>query len=168
MVDSKPFRRPESFVLANEDGRQTPANLVSGELERYRTVVGMTPQIDPSEEIGDIEEELSILLHALRASRRRCVIQCLEETKESETVSTRLLAQQIAARENGTAVEYVSGEPYKNVYNALSQTHLPTLNGADVIVYDSKRQMVQKGPLFDLAALLLNLSQPAIETFHRQ
>jgi len=128
----------------------------------------MTDQSDQPEEIGAIEEELSILLHALRASRRRCVIEYLEKTEESETVSTRLLAQQIAARENGIAVEYVSGEPYKNVYNALSQTHLPTLNSAEVIVYDPMRQTVQKGPLFDLAALVLNLSQPAIETFYRQ
>jgi hypothetical protein len=128
----------------------------------------MTLQDDLPEEIGDIEEGLSILLHALRASRRRCVIQCLEDLEESETVSTRLLAKQIAARENGIAVEYVSGEPYKNVYNALSQTHLPTLNGADIIVYDRKRQTVQRGPMFALAALVLNLSQPAIETFYRQ
>lgn len=128
----------------------------------------MTLQNDLPEEIEDIEEELSILLHALRASRRRCVIQCLEDLEESETVSTRLLAKQIAARENGIAVEYVSGEPYKNVYNALSQTHLPTLNGADIIVYDPKRQTVQRGPMFALAALVLNLSQPAIETFYRQ
>lgn len=128
----------------------------------------MTLHNDLPEEIGDIEEEVSILLHALRASRRRCVIQCLEDLEESETVSTRLLAKQIAARENGIAVEYVSGEPYKNVYNALSQTHLPTLNGADIIVYDPKRQTVQRGPMFALAALVLNLSQPAIETFYRQ
>lgn len=128
----------------------------------------MTLQNGLPEEIGDIEEELSILLHALRASRRRCVIQCLEDLEESETVSTRLLSKQIAARENGIAVEYVSGEPYKNVYNALSQTHLPTLNGADIIVYDPKRQTVQRGPMFALAALVLNLSQPAIETFYRQ
>jgi len=128
----------------------------------------MRPQNSPTAEIEEIEEGLSVLLQALRASRRRCVIQFLEGTEKSETVSTRLLAQQIAARENGIAVEYASGEPYKNVYNALSQTHLPTLNSADVIVYDPKRQTVQKGPLFDLAALLLNLSQPAIKTFYHQ
>jgi len=115
-----------------------------------------------------LEELLSTLLHALRASRRRHVVQILEHTEEDNSVSTRWLAQQIAAIENGIAVEHASGEPYKNVYNALSQSHLPTLTRAEVIVYDPQRQTVVKGPLFDLAALLLNLSQPAIETFYRQ
>jgi hypothetical protein len=115
-----------------------------------------------------LEELLSTLLHALRASRRRHVVRILEQIEDDKSASTRWLAQQIAAIENGIAVEHASGEPYKNVYNALSQSHLPTLTRAEVIVYDPQRQTVEKGPLFDLAALLLNLSQPAIETFYRQ
>lgn len=117
---------------------------------------------------ADLEELLSTLLHALRASRRRQIIHALEHEEDEETVSTRWLARQVAAKENGIAVEHATGEPYKNVYNALSQSHLPTLMRAGIIVYDPKRQTVQKGPLFDLAALLLNLSQPAVETFYRQ
>jgi len=122
---------------------------------------------EPEPETEDIEEQLSDLLHALRATRRRLVIHSLDNDSH-EVVPTRLLAQQIAAKENGIEVDYVSGEPYKNVYNALSQTHLPTLTSAGIIVYDSKRQTVQKGSVFDLGYLLLNLTQPAIETFFRQ
>lgn len=115
----------------------------------------------------DVEEQLSILLHALRASRRRQIIHILEEVEDTKTVSTRWLARRIAAIENGIQIEHASGEPYKNAYNALSQSHLPTLMNAEVIVYDPKRQTIEKGPMFDLTALLLNLSQPAIETFYR-
>ncbi|QLH84967.1 hypothetical protein HZS54_10165 [Halosimplex pelagicum] len=96
------------------------------------------------------------------------MIQILEHVKNGNTVSTRWLARQIAAIENGIAVEHASGEPYKNVYNALSQSHLPTLTNAEVIVYDPQRQTVEKGSFFDLAALLLNLSKPAIEAFYRK
>ena len=117
-------------------------------------------------ETNELEKQLSIVLHCLRTCRRRYVIQSLEDTNESKT--TRQLARQIAGKENGMHSTCVSGEQYKNVYNALSQSHLPTLNGADVIVYDPKRQTVQRGPMFALAALVLNLSQPAIETFYRQ
>lgn len=124
--------------------------------------------MDSEIEATEFEEYLSTLLHALRASRRRWVIHALEHEEDKKSVPTRLLARKVAARENGTTVEHATGEPYKNVYNALSQSHLPTLMRANIIVYDPQRQTVQKGPVFDLAALMLNLSQPAVETFYRQ
>ena len=96
------------------------------------------------------------------------MIHLLDEEKVDTTVSTRFLARQIAARENGMAPEHMSGEPYKNVYNALSHSHLPTLTKAGIIVYDPQRQNVQKGPTFHLAVLLLNLNTPTVEAFYRQ
>jgi hypothetical protein len=116
----------------------------------------------------DVENQLSILLHALRASRRRQVIQLLDDGKADTTVSTRWVARRIAASENGIPREQVSGQIYKNVYNALSQSHLPTLAEAEVIVYDPQRQMLEKGPSFRVCALLLNLNTPAVEAFYGQ
>jgi hypothetical protein len=114
----------------------------------------------------EMEEKLSVLLHSLRASRRRHVIALLDEQKAEESVSTRWLARQIAGRENGTSPDRVSSEQYKNMYNALSQSHLPTLTDADVIVYDPQRQMVQRGQSFSLAILLLNLNRPTVRAFY--
>ena len=95
----------------------------------------------------------SDLHHSLRASRRRSVIRLLGQGDESE-LSTRVLARQITAIEKEIEVEEASGEAYRNVYNALSQSHLPALAEADIIKYDSQRQTVSTGPDFLLAYLI--------------
>jgi hypothetical protein len=82
----------------------------------------------------------------------------------STVLSVQTLAREIAAAEHGVAYQHATGEPYRNVYNALSQTHLPTLADARVIVYDSDRQTVSAGPDLPLAAFLLAMNRSAIET----
>nr|WP_049972539.1 hypothetical protein [Haladaptatus cibarius] len=81
-------------------------------------------------------------------------------------LSVRKLAKMISSRETGTCVAHATGEPYRNVYNALSQTHLPTLAEADIIIYDAQRQTVRPGPNLPLAELLLAISRPTVTTFH--
>lgn len=110
------------------------------------------------------DEQLSILYHALRAARRRRVIQILNEG-QAPRLSTRNLAKEIATEEQGLADGVATGEPYRNVYNALSQTHLPTLSDAGILIYDPQRQTVAQGPNFDIAALLLDINTPTIELF---
>lgn len=85
---------------------------------------------------------------------------------ENPPIPTRWLARHIAALENGIPSEEATGEPYRNVYNALSQTHLPTLADADIIIYDSKRQTVTHGPIFSLARLLVDINEPIVSTFY--
>lgn len=58
-------------------------------------------------------------------------------------------------------------ESYRNVCNALSQTHFPTLSEADVIVYDSTRQTVGPGQYLKLVALLLNSNTPLVKFFSK-
>lgn len=101
---------------------------------------------------GDL---LATLYHALRTTRRQSVIQQLDDS-DDHLFTTRELARKITSRETKTPVEKATGEPYRNVYNALSQTHLSTLSETGIIIYDPKRQTVQRGTNFDLAALLLN------------
>lgn len=76
--------------------------------------------------MSNSEEALSALYHALRAPRRRAVIHFLQQD-DDEVITTRELARKIASREQGLTDQQATGEPYRNVYNALSQTHLPTL-----------------------------------------
>lgn len=94
------------------------------------------------------DEFLSMLHHALRARRRRSVIELLEATS-SPPRSVRWLARETAAKEQNVPIEQATGEPYRNVYNALSQTHLPSLVEAGIIIYDPDRQTVTAGPNLD-------------------
>jgi len=112
----------------------------------------------------DPETLLSTLYHVLRNPRRRCVIRILNEAQH-QTFTTRELAREITSIEQGVPEEHATGEVYRNVYNSLSQTHLPTLSEADVIVYDSTRQTVSPDQYLELAALLLNNNTPTVEIF---
>ncbi|WP_080504274.1 DUF7344 domain-containing protein [Haloarcula amylolytica] len=113
------------------------------------------------------DKPISVLYHALRARRRRLAIQILAEADDT-TVSTRELARDITSRECGIPSERATGEPYRNVYNALSQTHLPTLADASIVIYDSKRQTVSRGTNFCLVLLLLSIDSAAIDTIQNK
>lgn len=106
---------------------------------------------------------LTRLYNALKTPRRRNVLYALK-TSETPVVSVRHLAKEIAAKEHGLPAQYATGEPYRNVYNALSQTHLPTLANAGIVIYDSKRQMVSRGPHFTTATLILAVNSPIVHT----
>ena len=112
----------------------------------------------------ELEDLLSTLYHALRAERRRYVIGILERTTE-EIVTTRELARKTTSMELGVPERQATGESYRNAYNALSQTHLPTLSEAGIIIYDSQRQTVVPGVNFELAALLLDTNTPTVDVF---
>ena len=97
---------------------------------------------------------LSTLYHALRARRRRETIHLLHSANSS-VLSVRALAREITAAEHQVPQRQATGEPYRNTYNALCQTHLPTLDDAGIVIYDSERQTVAEGPNLSLAALLI-------------
>ena len=113
------------------------------------------------------EDFLSALYHALRAYRRRQAIR-LVHSADAPTLSVRALARKVAAAENGLPRARATGEPYRNVYNALTQTHLPTLADAGIVIYDPKRQTVSPGPNIALAALLVAINGPAVETLRSE
>jgi len=106
---------------------------------------------------------LSEIYHTLSAPRRCYVIQILWKS-DAECFAVRELAREIAAIEEGIDPDCATGEPYRNVYNALSQTHLSTLSDTSIIIYDSDRQMVATGPEFDVAVLLIVLTQATYQT----
>jgi hypothetical protein len=110
---------------------------------------------------------LSILYHSLRARRRRETIRFIRAT-DTPTIAVRTLAKNIAAVEQGLPPRRATGEPYRNVYNALNQTHLPTLADAGIVIYDPERRTVAEGPNLSLAALLVAISRPAIETLRNR
>lgn len=81
---------------------------------------------------------------------------------EKATVAVRSLARQIAANENDVPTSQATGEPYRNVYNALSQTHLPTLAAAGILIYDPKRQKVSAGPNLAAASIIIEITRPTV------
>ena len=111
----------------------------------------------------DSPDVLSEVYHALSAPRRCHVIQLLAKSEDG-TLAVRDLAREIAAIEEGVPPDRATGEPYRNVYNALSQTHLSTLSDAGIIIYDSDRQTVAAGHHLDVAALLIVLNQATYQT----
>jgi len=112
----------------------------------------------------NLEDLLSGLYHSLRAPRRRYVIETIGEA-DSGAFTTRELARKVAANELDVGERRATGEPYRNAYNALSQTHLPTLSEAGIIIYDPSRQTVVPGINFRLAHLLIDTNTPTIDTF---
>jgi DNA-binding transcriptional ArsR family regulator len=114
---------------------------------------------------ADFPNGLSEVYHSLSASRRCHVIRILANSDE-ESLSVRILAREIAAIEEGVSLDRATGEPYRNVYNSLSQTHLSTLSEAGIIIYDPDRQTVATGPNLDIASLLLVLNEATYQTLH--
>jgi len=112
---------------------------------------------------NDDSEKLSSLYHTLRAPRRRWAIRLLVQVEEP-LVSVRSLAREITAVENDVPPNQATGEPYRNVYNALSQTHLPTLAEAGLVIYDPKRQTISRGPNFGTALLLMSINETALKS----
>ena len=110
---------------------------------------------------------VSELHHSLRARRRRLVVQAVRREDEA-TVPVRSLAREIAANEHGIPNSQATGEPYRNAYNALSQTHLPTLASTRIILYDPMRQTVSAGPNLSVAALVIEITRPAITLLYDQ
>jgi len=84
------------------------------------------------------------------------------EEGNSSVLSTSELARKVTSEEMGVRETHATGEPYRNAYNALSQTHLPTLDAASIVIYDPKRQMVSRGDYFELAALLLDTNTSTV------
>ena len=108
------------------------------------------------------DDSLSTLHHALRTPRRRQVVSLVHEATDPPT-TIRELARAIAAKEEGTHHEQATGEPYRNAYNALSQTHLPTLADAGIIIYDSDRQTILPGENLTIAAVMVAMAPPILQ-----
>lgn len=108
-------------------------------------------------------DALSQLYHALRTARRRLVI-CYLFPPTGTPVTVRELARHITAEENSIPQRAATGEPYRSVYNTLSQTHLPTLDDARIVQYNPIRQTVNSGPRLPVAALLIDVGRPIEQT----
>ncbi|RQG99917.1 DUF7344 domain-containing protein [Natrarchaeobius oligotrophus] len=84
-----------------------------------------------------LEEDLSKgeIFEVLRNQRRRYVLHYLKQ--DGRPVELGDLAQQVAAWEYETTLEGVTPEQRKRVYTTLQQTHLPKMDEAGILAFDS-------------------------------
>lgn len=109
------------------------------------------------------EDGLSAMHHALKAARRRYVLQIIANTGKEE-YDVRQLAKRVTAIEKDIPRENATGEPYRNVYIALKDTHLPCLADTGIICYDSDRKRVTQDRRLWFAVLLLRLNRTTYQT----
>ncbi len=81
------------------------------------------------------------IFEVLRNQRRRYVLQFLKQ--DDRPVELGDLAQQVAAWEYETSLEGVTPEQRKRVYTTLQQTHLPKMDTAGILSFDSDRGVIE-------------------------
>jgi len=88
-------------------------------------------------------EELSQdeVFDILSNSRRRFLLSRLQQADEPKRLME--LADEIAAWENDTTVEELTDKESKRVYVSVYQTHVPKLEDAGLITYDSETGLIE-------------------------
>ena len=81
------------------------------------------------------------IFEVLRNQRRRYVLQYLKQ--DDRPVELGDLAQQVAAWEYETTLDEVTPEQRKRVYTTLQQTHLPKMDQAGILTFDSDSGVVE-------------------------
>lgn len=84
------------------------------------------------------------LFEMLANSRRRYILHTL--MREDRPLEIGTLSTQIAAREDGLEPTEVTSKDRKRVYTALQQSHLPKMDEAGVVDFDSDRGTVSPTP----------------------
>lgn len=82
-----------------------------------------------------------VVFDLLSSSRRRFVLYYLRQ--RDEPVELGDLASELAAWENDTAVDDLTDRQRKRVYVSLYQTHIPKLEDAGLVSYDSETGSVR-------------------------
>lgn len=111
------------------------------------------------------DDGLYHIFHLMRVARRHYIIELLAAADDAEK-SDRWLAREISAIENGIDPAQVSSDEYNSVYISLMQTHLPSLDNADIIEYD-RQKTVSTGPNFILALLLVRHAKSTYRTLQQ-
>lgn len=109
-------------------------------------------------ELCPVPSGLAAVYQLFSAPRRCYVIQALH-TSDAETLAVREVARAIAAAETAGGSDIVKNGQYRNVYNALTQTHLTKLAANGVIEYDTNRKVIAAGGSLQTAHRLLSMTR---------
>lgn len=94
------------------------------------------------------------IFETLSNERRRYVLAYLQQ-HDDESVEFGELVTQVAAMENGVAVDRVTADQRKSVYVGLRQTHLPKMDAYNLIEYDPDRGEIEPTEATENAKLYL-------------
>jgi hypothetical protein len=100
-------------------------------------------------------DDLNEFHYLLSNRRRRLAIARVSLLAPGKSMKTRTLARWIAGVETGMEPEAVPTGDYQAVYNGLTQTHLPALDDAGVVNFNSARKRVRRGPAIHAAVVLI-------------
>lgn len=110
------------------------------------------PSIDDEFELAPDDEPttardlpLDVIFELLQNQRRRRVLRYLEDVSGSVDLGT--LAEALAAEENDKTVQELNSSERKRVYICLYQCHLPKLDDAGVIEFESNRGTIERTEL---------------------
>jgi hypothetical protein len=78
----------------------------------------------------------------LSNQRRRHALHFLKQ-RNGDATELRELSAQVAAWENGKAIEQVTSDERRRVYTSLQQFHLPKLDRSEIVAYDNQRGRVE-------------------------
>ncbi|WP_255191661.1 DUF7344 domain-containing protein [Natronobeatus ordinarius] len=95
------------------------------------------------------------IFEVLRNQRRRYVLHYLKQ--DDRPVELGDLAQQVAAWEYETTLEEVTPEQRKRVYTTLQQTHLPKMDEAGIVTFDSDEGRIEVTGLTADVAIYLEI-----------
>jgi hypothetical protein len=82
------------------------------------------------------------IFHILQVQRRRLTLQYLQG--ETDAVSLRDLAEQVAAWENQMSIVELTSKERQRAYISLYQNHLPTLDTEGIIEYNKDRGTIRR------------------------
>lgn len=109
----------------------------------------------PTADLG-LDETLDIVANA----RRRRTIDVLADV--GGPVEFGDLVERVAALENDKPREELASQERKRVYIGMQQTHLGTLEEADVVTFDRKTGEIRRGAQFDGARRAVEAAREAL------
>lgn len=113
-------------------------------MSKSRVSVGRPPGIERSPSADGDCLSIGNVCHVLQNERRRLALSHLREA--DGPLRTSELAEAVAATENDTTPDQLDHSERKRVYISLYQVHLPTLDDADIVRYDSDRGTIEPLP----------------------
>lgn len=129
---------------------ETPSRETSPFAEPLKTLIRTFKETSEPDFKGksDSSPSLDEVVNLLGHGRRRAVLEELAETNQRR-ISVADLAEDIACAEYGCLPSELTSDQRKRVYIALLQSHLPPLDDADIVAYDSDAKVVTQGPQFE-------------------
>lgn len=102
------------------------------------------------DETNGIEKDFSrdLIFHLLRNKRRRAVMFYLSVIDDEVTM--RDLSQQVAAWEHNMDVDALPGSKRETTHVSLYQTHLPTLDEHNIVVFEKHNGVIKTGDNLDV------------------